>query len=97
MSGIDLTEAIKAAHNPVFDAMITDGPDGHVDGYEQIATAAVTAAAPLIEAAVREKVAAEIEEARYNFRRLTATTGAADLISRVYDDTARIARNGSPS
>lgn len=92
MSGVDLTEAIKAALNPVFDTMITDGPDGHVDGYEQIAAAAVTAAAPLIEVAVREMVAAEIE-ADLN----SPGRSVSRAVRYGFEQAIKIARNGAPA
>ena len=38
--------AILAAEAAVFDAMIEHGPDGHTDGHDKIARAALEAAAP---------------------------------------------------
>ena len=41
-------EAVEAAEQAVSDAMYKYGPDGHVDGYQEIARAALEAAAPII-------------------------------------------------
>jgi dihydropteroate synthase len=41
-------EAIIAAEAAVFDAMIEYGPDGHTDGHDKIARAALEAAAPIL-------------------------------------------------
>lgn len=38
--------ARKAAQDAVIEAMIEHGPDGHIDGYQQITDAALKAAAP---------------------------------------------------
>lgn len=47
--GRQLVNAIhvrKAVQDAVIDAMIEHGPDGHIDGYQQITDAALKAAAP---------------------------------------------------
>lgn len=41
-------EAVEAAEQAVIDAMCEYGPDGHIDGYQEIARAALEAAAPYI-------------------------------------------------
>ena len=41
-------EALEAAEQAVIDAMIKYGPDGHIDGYQEITRAALEAAAPHI-------------------------------------------------
>lgn len=47
--------AIHAAEEAVKDAMVEHGPDGHIDGYEEITLASLEAAAPHIRAnALRE-------------------------------------------
>jgi hypothetical protein len=39
-------EAVEAVQQAVIEAMIEHGPDGHIDGYEEISRAALEAAAP---------------------------------------------------
>ena len=41
-------EAVEAAELAVSDAMYKYGPDGHIDGYQEIARAALEAATPII-------------------------------------------------
>jgi hypothetical protein len=43
-------EALEAAEQAVVDAMYKYGPDGHIDGYQEIAHAALVAAASLMAA-----------------------------------------------
>ena len=45
-------DALEAAEEAVIDAMIKYGPDGHIDGYQEIARAALEAAAPYMLAQV---------------------------------------------
>ena len=59
-------EAIEAAEEAVIDAMIKYGPDGHIDGYQEIAHAALVAAAPLMAAQALEDAAEAVDEDPYD-------------------------------
>lgn len=91
MSDLDLTGAVEAVRRILSRQMVDPVSPA------TLSERCVTAAAPLIEAQVRERIAAEIEAGRDQFRRVTATVEAGDLVSRVYDDAARIARRGGAS
>lgn len=54
-------KAVEAAEKAVIDAMIKDGPDGHIDGYDVITRAALEAAAPYMLAEAWEQ-GAQAEE-----------------------------------
>lgn len=94
MTGIDLTEAAEAARAGVADRLSWASlhwgvEDVSADAWPHVATAAVAAAAPLIEAAVREKVAAEIEVL---MRRHDGAQVGFSAVGDAYADAARIAR-----
>ena len=50
----------KAAQDAVVEAMIEHGPDGHIDGYQQITDAALNAAAPHLRAQALREAATEL-------------------------------------
>lgn len=83
MSGIDLTEAIKAASAAIFIRWNEWRSDA-----DRKAALAVEAALPIIEAAVREKVAAEIESLGH----MVVGEAYMAIVS-----AAQVARNGAPS
>ena len=58
--------ALEAAEQAVIDAMIKYGPDGHIDGYQEIASAALEAAAPLMAAQILEDAAEAVDEDPYD-------------------------------
>ena len=89
MSGIDLTEAVKAASAAIFIRWNEWRSDA-----DRKAALAVEAALPIIEAAVREKVAAEIEVL---MRRFDGVQVGFSAVGDAYANAARIARNGAPS
>ena len=59
-------EAVEAAELAVTDAMYKYGPDGHIDGYQEIARAALVAAAPLMAAQALEDAAEAVDEDPYD-------------------------------
>ena len=59
-------EALEAAEQAVIDAMIKYGPDGHIDGYQEIASAALESAATLMAAQALEAAAKAVEEDPYD-------------------------------
>lgn len=59
-------EALEAAEQAVVDAMYKYGPDGHIDGYQEIAHAALVAAAPLMAAQALEDAAEAVDEDPYD-------------------------------
>lgn len=87
---LDLTEAVDAAARADYDDARTRAPEGHPHkhitwddappmvrhGWRDAVLLQVTAAAPLIERAVRERVAADIEAAATRFPSSTLTVAA---------------------
>lgn len=92
MSALDLTAAIEAAAKRIWHHASTDVAGGGInsDDAQRLARRALTAAAPLIEAAVREQVAREIEESGPNH---AGTCHCGGCTRRRKD--ARIARDGA--
>lgn len=89
MSGLDLSAAFEAAARAVRDA--------NGNNVATVLSVGITAAAPLIEAQVREQVAADIEKvSRVSTEAAAGTEGMAAAVfrgnARVFEAAARIAR-----
>lgn len=84
MSDLDLTEAVEAAEDALLRAAMRAGDDVRTSsGFVRSANAAVTAAAPLIEAQVRERVAQEILEWGQQYTCFTNARHAAQVAARI--------------